>query len=94
MATRRKKAAASTNTPKLNAERVKLDRGGYVRSGQAHAGRYFGVGEKLWRVTDDDQLDEYVRASSAKAAKAVVLSNALRMLARIAATKPNLGSDR
>ena len=57
-------ARKKVTAPKLHAERVKLDRGGYVRKGQAYAGRYFGVGEKLWRVTDDETLDEFVRAAT------------------------------
>ena len=72
----------ATNTPKLNAERVRLDRGGYVETGQAHAGRYFGTGEPLFRVTDGEMLDEYVRARTQKEAKAKVLQTALANLAR------------
>lgn len=74
--------AKRTSGPQLNAERVKLDRGGYVKAGQAHAGRYFGVGDPLFRVTDDEMLDEYVRARTAKEAKAKVLQSALQTLAR------------
>lgn len=58
----------------LNAERIRLDRGGNVREGQAHAGRYFGTGDPVYRVTDDDGLDEYVRATTAKEAKAKALA--------------------
>jgi hypothetical protein len=69
--------------PTLVVERVKLDRGGYVAKGQAYAGRYFGAGAKLWRVTDDDgTLDQFVRADSKAEAKAKVLRAAVESLAR------------
>lgn len=46
-------------------EHVRLDRGGYDKRG-----RYYGHGEKLYRVTSDDgSFDEFVRAPNAKAAK-------------------------
>ena len=80
-------ARKKVTAPKLHAERVKLDRGGYVRKGQAYAGRYFGVGEKLWRVTDDDLLDEFVRAATKKEAIAKVLHSALQQYARAADRK-------
>lgn len=53
--------------PRIRAERVRLDRGGYDRHG-----RYWGVGEPLYYVYpwDDWGESEYVRAPSAKAARA------------------------
>jgi hypothetical protein len=73
--------AKRTGLPKLHAERVKLDRGGYVKSGQAHAGRYFGVGEKLWRVTDEHgEVDCYVRSSTMREAKLSCIDEAFRAL--------------
>lgn len=47
-------------------ERVSLNRGGYDR-----AGRYWGIGERLYRVTDmEENREKYVRAESAKSARA------------------------
>lgn len=47
-------------------ERIHLNRGGYDRRG-----RYWGVGERLYRVTDHEKNKEkYVRAESAKSARA------------------------
>ena len=55
------------STRLLRAERVHLNRGGYDRQG-----RYWGVGERLYYVYrwDDPDKSEYLRASSAKAARA------------------------
>jgi hypothetical protein len=61
-------APSSGGGRRLYAERVRLDRGGYDSSG-----RYWGTGQALYRVsTDDSEIDEYVRADSAAAAKAKV----------------------
>jgi hypothetical protein len=59
-------------TGKLYAERVRLDRQGY----DSH-GRYWGVGQKLYRVsnsdtTNDPYIDKFVRAPSADTAKTEV----------------------
>jgi len=74
MATRRKEPGAP---PKLVAERVRLNRGGYDSRG-----RYYGTGEKLWRVTDTTGfgIDEHVRAPNGKAAKLQVFDNAFKAL--------------
>lgn len=46
---------------KLRAERVPINRDGYDRRG-----RYWGTGSPLYRVTsEDDRIDEHVRATSA-----------------------------
>jgi hypothetical protein len=51
---------------KLRADRVRLDRGGYAYGGR----QYFGVGAPVYRVYDDaGDVDLYVRAPSARAAK-------------------------
>jgi hypothetical protein len=71
-------ARKKVSTPKLHAERVKLNRQGYTKDG-----RYFGVGEKVWRVTDDAGiLDEHVRAPTQKEAKAKLTQRAFELLAR------------
>jgi hypothetical protein len=50
----------------LDVERMHINREGYDRSG-----RYWGTGQKLYRVTSRDTgRSLYIRASSAKAAKA------------------------
>lgn len=52
---------------KLYADHVRLNRQGYDASG-----RYWGVGEKLYRVSGvsfDGEVDAYTRAHSASAAK-------------------------
>ena len=54
----------------LNAEHIRLDRGGYDRRG-----RYWGTGQKLYYVYPRRDLGargEYIRASSAKEAKRLV----------------------
>lgn len=51
---------------KLDAERVHLNSGGYDRGG-----RYYGVGQKLYRISGDG-VDMVVRAKDAKAARASV----------------------
>jgi hypothetical protein len=53
---------------KLFAEHIRIDRQGYDSNG-----RYFGVGQKLYRVYDDKGFDQYIRASDAKAARTKVL---------------------
>jgi hypothetical protein len=56
--------------PTLNAEHVRLDRGGYDRHG-----RYWGVGQKLYYVYPRHDLSargEYIRAASAKDAKRLI----------------------
>lgn len=79
----------TTRTPKLTAQRVPLDRAGYVRRGP-HKGRFFGAGCRLWRVTDSSGvLDVFVRATSAKAARLDALGSALRALQREAAAIEN-----
>lgn len=64
---------------KLYVEHVRLDRQGYTSRG-----RYFGVGQKLYRVTGEYEkkdwqgeprqrfIDEYVRADNARNARAQV----------------------
>lgn len=53
---------------KLSAERVRINRQGYDSRG-----RYWGVGEPLYRVSSaDGDIDMHVRAASAKSAKAKV----------------------
>jgi hypothetical protein len=50
----------------IHVDRVYLNRGGYTSRG-----RYFGVGDPLFRVyTNDGGLDRYVRAKNAKIARA------------------------
>jgi len=64
-ATRRRSKRFKKLSGKLYAERVRIDRQGYDKSG-----RYWGIGQKLYRVsTDDGVLDGYVRAPSATEAK-------------------------
>lgn len=47
-------------------ERVSLNRGGYDRHG-----RYWGIGERLYRVDDEETgKSKHVRAESAKSARA------------------------
>lgn len=55
---------------KLAVERVRLDRGGYDRSG-----RYFGGGAPLFRVTGEQEdlyVQDLVRAPNARAARQIV----------------------
>lgn len=50
---------------KIYADRVTIDRQGYDKRG-----RYWGVGQKLYYVSDEDGgIDKYVRADSASEAK-------------------------
>jgi hypothetical protein len=49
---------------KLFAEHIRINKQGYDSSG-----RYWGVGQKLYRVYDDHGFDQYIRASDAKAAR-------------------------
>ncbi len=59
---------AFASAGRIYAEHVRLDRGGYDRSG-----RYWGTGARLYRVSDEDgELDKYIRAPDAKTAKARV----------------------
>lgn len=52
---------------KLLAEHVRIDRQGYDRRGS-----YWGVGQKLYRVSDyETGMDTFVRASDAKSAKEI-----------------------
>jgi hypothetical protein len=52
-------------------ESVRLDRGGYDRSG-----RYFGVGPKLYRVFDNDTGKSlHVRAPTARKARELAIAN-------------------
>lgn len=60
----RRKARAQSG-PRMHAERVPLDSGGYDSRG-----RYWGVGQPLFRVsTDDGSFDDHVRATNAAEAK-------------------------
>lgn len=62
---RRYRRMGRLSAGRLYAERIRIDRGGYDRSG-----RYWGTGAPLYRVSDaDGELDVYVRAPSAKTAK-------------------------
>lgn len=61
----RKKAGLRGARERVYVEHIRLDRGGYESGG-----RYWGVGEKLYRVSGGSKdLDQYVRAPSAKAAR-------------------------
>lgn len=54
-------------------ERVHLTRGGYDRHG-----RYWGTGERLYRVDDEETgKHKYVRAESAKSARAKAVHDRL-----------------
>jgi len=53
---------------KLYLERIRLNRGGYTSRGQ-----YFGVGQPLYRVTDEEgSIDHHIRARDRADAKTVV----------------------
>jgi hypothetical protein len=55
---------------KLDVVRVPVNRQGYDARG-----RYWGTGERLWRVSGEDgdrEIDEHVRAESAREARRVV----------------------
>lgn len=66
---RPKTPAYPPGTEHLVIEREPLDSGGYARSG-----RYFGTGEKLWAVTDEEGRSYwYVRAPSKADARRVAL---------------------
>jgi hypothetical protein len=53
---------------KLHVEHVRINKGGYDRTG-----RYWGIGQKLYRVYDDSGfIDKHVRAPNAKTARAMV----------------------
>jgi hypothetical protein len=60
---RYRSGAFSGTVGKISAERVHLNRGGYDSGG-----RYFGFGEKLYLVSDDNQM-RYIRAKDAKTAR-------------------------
>jgi hypothetical protein len=86
-----KKKTTKRSTPKrsthggptalrMSTERIKLNRGGYDA-----LGRYYGTGEKLWRVTVTDQTsglndEQIVRAPTQRDAKAQVTQNLIRAL--------------
>ena len=54
---------------KLDVERIVINRQGY----DSH-GRYWGVGQKLYRVTDSGGfVNKYIRAKDAKTARLMVL---------------------
>ena len=51
----------------VHVELIRIDRQGYDRHG-----RYWGVGERLYHIYDDDEVfDTHVRASDSKEAKAL-----------------------
>lgn len=49
---------------RLYLSRVRLNSGGYT-----DRGRYFGTGQTLWRASDDDGSECYIRASTRAGAK-------------------------
>jgi len=65
------------STPCGDAELVRIDRAGYIKSGQAHAGRYYGVPcgavqGNVYRVYSDcGTHDNYWRATSKTSAKRI-----------------------
>lgn len=63
---------------RYSVRREYLDSGGYTKSG-----RYFGRGQKLWCVTDEDNgRESYVRAANAKAARFEVTGVAVKSRGR------------
>ena len=69
-AARRPRAGRAARKQTVVVTHIRLNRGGYD-----HAGRYFGVGPKLYMV--DDEVAEqfmYVRAPTAKEARAKALA--------------------
>ncbi len=48
-----------TPAPRFGVEQVKIDRGGYDRSG-----RYWGIGSKLWEWEDSEGRTRHVRAAT------------------------------
>ena len=77
----KRKVGSRRKTIKLRAERVRVDRQGYDRSG-----KYWGVGAPLYLVygasPDHSNLSTHVRAPSAKEAKVRGLPEIERELAR------------
>lgn len=66
---KRKTARKSRHTDdKIYVEHVRINSQGYDRSG-----RYWGVGEKLYRVYNDIGFDRYIRAPNAKNARLVAV---------------------
>ncbi len=81
-APRPRSSSSSSARPgiKITAERVRVNRQGYDGTG-----RYWGVGEKLWRVVVVDKgtdiyNDTHVRASNAREAKSNVIAQMMRSL--------------
>ena len=82
---RRKRATRKPGSPssiRFEVERVKLNRQGY----DSH-GRYYGVGEKLWRVTVLDannsyRADEVLRAPTQREAKARMAARLVELVSR------------
>jgi hypothetical protein len=72
--------ARGSSPLRMQTERVKLNRGGYDSRG-----KYWGVGEKLWRVSvidpaTDIYVDEHTRAPNQREAKAKVTAHMMRSL--------------
>lgn len=55
--------------PRLYVQRVRLDSGGYDSGGA-----YWGHGAALWRISDNDLFETYLRAATREAAKRKVLA--------------------
>jgi hypothetical protein len=73
---------------KLNATRERINRQGYDARG-----RYWGIGEKLWRVsvvdpTTDVYVDEHVRAANSREAKTKVIAAMMKGLSMRAEHTP------
>lgn len=72
--------ARGSSPLRMQTERVKLNRGGYDGRG-----KYWGVGEKLWRVSvidvaTDIYVDEHVRAPTQRDAKSKVTAHMMTAL--------------
>jgi hypothetical protein len=87
--TARKRAprkARGSSPLRMQTERVKLNRGGYDARG-----KYWGAGEKLWRVSvidvaTDIYVDEHVRAPTQRDAKSKVTAHMMKALSLLEAS--------
>lgn len=59
-----------TTAGKLQLERIRINGGGYDAGGA-----YWGLGQPLWRVMDQDGNHKFFRASDRAAAKASVVAD-------------------